>query len=99
MEKGIVRAPWLTLALFSNSLCLFGLLWGQGQEPREQEEETGEVRKVREFYGARVVCTTHMSCLRRCQMLVLSPWKASPPLPPASSGIGLLHFPDGASPH
>lgn len=97
MEKRVAWFPLLVLALLSSSLGLFRVLWGQGQEPREQEEETREVKKVRKFYGARVVCTTPMSSVMGdVQMLVLSPVMASPPsLPPASDGIGLLQFPDG----
>lgn len=73
----MVWSPLPILALLSSSLGLlvFSLLWGQGQEPREQEEETRAVK----FYGARVVCTTQMSSVTGdVQMLVLSPVRASP---------------------
>lgn len=78
VETGIVWAPLLILALLSNSLCFFRLLWGQGWGPRYQEAEMREVKKARRSYGVRVVCTTQMSSVvADVQMLVLSPMRAS----------------------
>lgn len=56
-----------------HSLCFFRLLWGQGRGSKEQEGETGEVKKVRRSYGAWVVFTTETSSVRAAvQTLLLS---------------------------